>query len=448
MLSEERAGYIDILKFYLPLAATSVLMMITHSVVSGAVSRTRYPVMALAAYSTAYSVGQIFESPCYGLQRMGLTFVKGKQSFANVRKVGLSILAIILVAYSSTAWTPLASVVFKDLLRVPEEVYPMAVASLQVFILWPTMSAVRSLFQPLIVLSKKTYWLTINMFFRVSVMFGVALFLPKVWPEGPVGAMILVSGITTEGILAWLVSRFALPALKDDPPDEPPASRPQILRFALPLAFAASAQTFGRPVLTAALLRTIDPAITLAGYQVATSFSFIFVALTYNIYHAVVVYVKDARSFRRVRNFCLTLGLTGFVLLALCSIPAVGSFILARIIGAPADISGEALRTLSVLAFTAPTAAAMEFFSGILMLKRRASTVTMAKLINMAATCAIAIILVKLYPSIGAVAGAVALALGPLVEASIAYRVIRTSPEFREFREMEGVARSQANRTL
>ena len=41
----------DLLRFYLPLAATSILMMITHSVISGATARTLYPTLALAAYS-------------------------------------------------------------------------------------------------------------------------------------------------------------------------------------------------------------------------------------------------------------------------------------------------------------------------------------------------------------------------------------------------------------
>ncbi|MGE5580459.1 MAG: hypothetical protein ACM3WU_10490 [Bacillota bacterium] len=422
----------DVLKFYIPLAATSVLMMVTHSVISGAVSRTADPVAALAAYSTAYSVGQILESPCYGMQRMGLTFIRGKRSLGSVYKVSLAILSILLSAYAIVAWTPLASYVFKQLLRVPDSVYPFAVASFRVFILWPTTSAVRSLFQPRIVLAKKTYWLTVNMLVRVAVMFGVAMFLPGIWPAGPVGATILVSGITTEAVLAILVVRFGIPPQSDEPEGETPATSRQVLKFALPLAFAASAQTFGRPVLTASLLRTLDPAITLAGYQVAASFSYIFVALTYNIYHAVVVYVKDAQSFRAMRAFCLGLGALGFFLMAICSIPPVGAWIFGSVIGAPKDIGAEALRTLSVLTFTAPTAASMEFYSGVLMMRRRASTVTMAKLINMGSTCIIAIVLVKLFPSIGGIAGAAALATGPFIEAVISYRVIRTSPEFKD----------------
>ena len=133
--------------------------------------------------------------------------------------------------------------------------------------------------------------------------------------------------------------------------------------------------------------------------------------------------------------------------MALCSIPQVGAVIFGKVIGAPADISREAIRTLAVLTFAAPAAASMEFYSGVLMMNKRASTVTFAKLINMGSTCLVAITLVKLFPSMGAVAGAVALSAGPFIEAAISYRVIRTSPEFREFRQMEGVASSHANIT-
>ena len=160
----------EVLKFYIPLAATSVLMMVTHSVISGAVARTATPALALAAYSAAYSVGQVIESPCYGLQRMGLTFLKGKQSSRTVLGVVLGMLSAILFAFAVTAWTPLAGWIFNDLLGLPKDVYPLALASLRVFIFWPASSAVRSIFQPKIVLKKRTIWLTVNMVFRVSVM--------------------------------------------------------------------------------------------------------------------------------------------------------------------------------------------------------------------------------------------------------------------------------------
>lgn len=424
----------DVLRFYVPLAATSVLMMVTHNVISGAVSRTYNPAAAIAAYSTAYSVGQIFESPCYTLQRMGLTFGASKRSVSVVMRVGLTILAVLASAYALTAWTPLVSVVFKTIMKVPDEVYPMVVASFRVFIMWPVASAIRSLFQPRIVLAGKTYWMTVAMGIRVLVMLAAAYFLPGLWPEGPVGAVILVAGITTEALLAWVVAKFALPP-PDAVPDEPSVTASQVTKFGLPLAIASIIQMFGKPVLTAILLRTLDPTNTVAGWQVSLSFSYILVALTFNIYHVVVVFVKDARSFRQIQSFCLGLGLIGFVLMGIVSgIPQLGTYIFEEIIGSPPAVSREAVRTLRILTLSAPAAAAMEFYSGILLLRKRSATVTLAKMGNTAASCLVAIALVRLFPGIGASAGAAALAAGPFLEAAISYRIIRTSPEFADLR--------------
>ena len=422
----------EVLKFYVPLAATSMLMMVTHSVISAAVARTLTPALSLAAYSAAYSVGQVFESPCYGMQRMGLTFLRGKQSSRTVLRVGLMMLAFIVCAYGAVAFTPLAEKVFKGLLGVSQDIFPKALASLQVFILWPVFSALRSLFQPKIVLAKRTAWLTVNMAVRVAVMLGIATVLPRILPGGPVGAVILVSGIGTEAVLALLVARRFVPPLEDDPADEPLVSARDVLAFALPLALAASVQTLGRPVLTAALLRGANPTVTLAGYQVASSFSYIFTALTYNIYHAVVVFVKDRVSYVRMRAFCLGLGVLGSLLLVLSSIPAVGRFVFGVLIGAPPDVVEEAVRTIAVLSLLPLSSAAMEFCSGILMQKKRARIVTFAKIVNVAATCSTAMVLVALFPRIGGVAGAAALVLGPFVEAGLSYRFMTRAPECRE----------------
>ena len=97
----------DLIRFYLPLAATSVLMMVTHSVVSGAIARTMYPTIALAAYSVAYSVGQVFESPCYAMQRICLTFTTGRRSFRRVIEVTLTILGVLVLLQSPVSYTHL-----------------------------------------------------------------------------------------------------------------------------------------------------------------------------------------------------------------------------------------------------------------------------------------------------------------------------------------------------
>lgn len=432
-MDSDRVELADMLKFYMPLAATSVLMMVTHSVISGAVARTLNPATALAAYSAAYSVGQIFESPCYGMQRMALTFVRGKQSFKTTGRVASAMLAVLVAGYLLIAWTPLSRAVFQGVLGLSDAVYASAVPALRVFSLWPVASAARSIFQSLIVLGKRTYWLTMNMAVRVTVMFLAAAILPGFMPGGPVGSTILVAGISVEAVLAFVVARRGIPPLPCEAQDEPPVRAQHILKFMLPLIFAASVQTLVKPVVTAALSRMARPEVSLAAYQVAASFSYIFVAVTYNIYHAVVIFVKGRASFKKVRAFILGLGGLASGLLLLSSFPPIGSFIFRSVIGAPLDISAEAVRTLSFLALTPIILACAEFHDGILMLRKHSGLVTAAKVSNVAVTSACVVIMCRAFPDMGGAAASLAMVVGGAVEAGISYRCVRSLADTRDY---------------
>ena len=421
----------DLLKFYLPLAATSVLMMVTHSVVSGAIARTMYPTIALAAYSVSYSVGQIFESPCYAMQRICLTFTTGKRSFRKVTQVTLTILGVLVLVQSLVTWTPLSRRVFIDLLGVSEEIYSMALDSLKVFVLWPISSALRSVFQTPIVIKKRTHYMTINMLIRVLFMFVAAAFLPAIWPTGPVGASILMLGLCTEAILALLVSKKLIPPLDDEDSNEPLVSHADIFRFALPLVFASVVQTLGRPIIAAALSRTVNPDISIAGYQVALSYSFIFTALTYNIYHLVVIFVKGQASFKQAKRFSTALGIIGLVCLLLSSLPILGNWVFGTLIGAPSDTLPETLKTLAFVSLMPLAACFAEFYGGMLIMKRHTFWVTVAKCANVAVTAAMAMVMVRLFPGLGGPIGTLAMAAGSGAEALVCYLMFKKFPECR-----------------
>lgn len=429
--SKSEGSFYDLLRFYIPLAATSVMMMVTHSVVSGAVARTVSPTLALAAYSAAYSVGQVLESPCYGMQRMALAFTQGRKSFAVVGRVGLAMLAFILGILLLIAWTPLSRVVFCDVLGLTEEVYSFAVPSFRVLLVWPAASALRAFYQAIIILQKRTYWTTGNMLMRVFVMFTAAFILPKIWPNGPVGASLLMLGLSTEAVLALVVAKKAIPPLEVEDSSVVIPKSVDVFRFALPLAIAASFQHLAKPFVTASLSRTLNPEVTLAGYQVALSFSYIFVALTYNVYQAVMVFVRDVRSFRRVRSFTLSLGLFASTILVLCSIPSMGNWIFGSIIGTDEVTTGEAIRTLRVLAITPALFSYIELCGGLLMMKKHTVWVTAAKLTNVAITSGVVLVLARNVPSMGAMIGALALAVGALAEMAVLYRTINAIPDCR-----------------
>ncbi len=426
-------AWAELFRFYMPLAVTSIMMMVTHSVVSNALARTLYPTIALAAYSASYAVNQVFEFPCYVLQRMCLAFTKGRRSLKKAARVSLMVLAAMVLCLVVISCTPLARTVFIGILGVSEQVYRMAVPSLQVLILGPVFAAINSVYQTPIVMKKQTGWLTVNGMARVAVMFLTAAVLPRLWPAGPVGAVILMLGMATESFLAITVSKKGIPPLEDEGPDEYIPSTPQILKFTLPLVMAAWIQTLGSPVITASLARTSNPDASLAGYQVAMSFYYIFAALNFNIYRLGLMYVRESVSFKQIKRFSVMLGSIALVCLLIGSIPQIGTWVFGTLIKAPAEVVPEALKALAFMSITPLMIAIAEFYGCIVMMHEHTIWVTMAKIGNLVVSSLVAVTLASVYPGLGSAIGSVALACGGSVEAFACYRMFFRLPNYQKY---------------
>jgi hypothetical protein len=420
-------------KFYLPLAITGAMLMMNHSTSSSAVARAADPVIGLSAHASAFAVGNIFEFMCFGMQRMALTFVKGKRSFKVVFLTALKVLAVIMGTMAILAWTPLARVLTDRILALTPQVAVKMIYYLRILVLWPAVSAIRSIFQSLVVVSKRTGWTTVAMSVRLGVSFLGAVLLPQLWPTGPVGALIIIGGLSAEMLVSILASTKFIPPLREESEDEIIPSSGDVLRFFLPLALAQIVTPLVRSIMIGSLARTVNAELTLSGYQVATAVSSIMGAVTINMYQPVMVFVRDEISFRKIRNYSVTVGAIASILMLACVLPGMGSMVFEKIMGAPSEVAVVAIRTFIVLALRPLFSSFIEFNLGILMLKKRTVFVTAAKIIN-AVVCALTIVLLTtLFPEAGALLAGIATIIGLLIETVFLYFTVRFLPECAEF---------------
>jgi hypothetical protein len=422
-------------KFYLPLAITGVMLVMNHSTSSSAVARSADPAIGLSAYASAFAVGNLFEIMCFGMQRMALTFVKGKKSFRVVFSTALKVLAVIMGTMAILAWTPLSRLLTDRVLALTPEVAAKMLYSLRVMILWPFVSAIRSIFQSLVVVSKRTGWTTVAMGVRLGVSLLGAILLPRLWPTGPVGALILVGGLAAEMIVSILASAKFIPPLAEESDEESIPTTGEVLRFFLPLALAQVATPLVRNIMIGSLARTVNAELTLSGYQVATSVSGIMGAVAINMYQPVMVFVRDRVSFRKIRKYSMVIGVVACIMILVCGLPSIGPIVFERIMGAPPDIAASAMGALVILALNPLIISLNEFNLGILMLKKRTVFVTAAKIIN-AVVCGLTIItLTTLFPEGGAMLAAISTVMGISTEAIFLYFTVRLLPECAEYHE-------------
>ena len=419
---------IDMAKFYLPLAATSILMMASHSIVSSGLARTPDASAALAAFAVAQSLAVMFESPCYTIQRMCVALFKDKGSYNAVKQASLIVWACVTTIMLAIAFTPLSRIAFLNILRVPTELYPDAVRSFRVFMVLPAFSAFRSFYQGLLIVRKRTAQLTTNMLFRLGVMLLLATVLPRLnITGGAVGALILGAGIGTEGLMAYITGRNIGKELPES--DGTTMTTRQAMVFFLPLVLASITNTFIRPVINAGLARTVDPSLALASYQVAWSFSYIFAAVAFNIHQLVIVYAREAEHRMSVFKFSMLMGTLGSFILFIVSITPLGTLALTRIIGVTPELAAQALRAISLLSLMPILTCISEYCAGLLIIAGQTKYLTVGKVVNVVTILVTSLLIAQLAPQLGALLAGICMVSGIAMEALfVAFHTRNISP--------------------
>lgn len=418
----------DMAKFYLPLAATSILMMASHSIVSSGLARTTDAAAALAAFAVAQSLSVMFESPCYTIQRMCVALFKDKGSYNAVKQASLIVSACVTALMLAIAFTPLSRIMFLNILKVPAELYPDAVRSFRVFMVLPAFSAFRSFYQGLLIVHRRTAQLTTNMLFRLGVMLTLANVLPRLnVTGGAVGAIILSAGIGTEGLMAYITGRNVGSELPES--NEKAITTRQALVFFLPLVLASITNTLIRPVVNAGLARTVDPSIALASYQVAWSFSYIFAAVAFNIHQLVIVFAREAEHRLAVLKFSMLMGTLGSLLLFIVAVTPLGTVALTRLIGVTPELATQALRAIAFLSMMPILTCISEYCAGLLIIAGQTRYLTAGKVVNVVTILATSLLLARIAPQLGAPLAGICMVSGIAMEALfVAYHTRNISP--------------------
>src|SRR5690554_5044883 len=139
MTEQRRTGNLpDLLRFYLPLAVTWMLMMFTHTIISAGLARTVDPTVSTAAYAVALSLGAIFEAPLVMLRQTGMALISSKQSFQIVRRIAGITLLIFMAIVVAIGYVPaLGRFVFQDILGVADELLAATITAFRVTMLLP-----------------------------------------------------------------------------------------------------------------------------------------------------------------------------------------------------------------------------------------------------------------------------------------------------------------------
>ena len=422
-------GYRELLVFFLPLAASSLVQGFRGPILDAGMSRGNFPIDSLATFAVISSVMMMPATSANSLQSLFLVFVRGMSSYDRVRRFTIWFAIVVMALTAVLAIPGVGDFIFLDVMGAPPEINVFLRPALLVMLLFPIAMIARAYFQSILVLQRSTrpVWLasTIGIMALFAISFGVTPFVSMRASTVAALAQVVVAGI--EAAVLWLVVRHTLAEnpLRPDSDDTQVPSTGRLLQFLWPLLITQMLMAGTTPLVSAGILRLDDGEIALAGYRVAWSLAVIGFGAIVMLRQTTLVMSRDPADHRRGRIFSVAAGATVTALLLLASLGPAGDFVLNTLIGSPPEVSAVALPAWRILAFLPLLGSLRQFYTSLLLNRGKSRSASVGSLIRVAA---VAVTLFYLAPGIamaGATLGALARVGGGVIETAVSTAIGR-----------------------
>lgn len=346
-------------------------------------------VEAFAAFSFGQSFAILFEMPAAAMRSAVVSLTSDSRSWLVLRRTALATLGVTISLQALIFLSPVGPWLLRTVIGVPESLLSSAVWVSRVAVFAILGSSLRFIFQGIQVRWRVTDGVLAGIIMRVVVMLSAAWLVVRFQgPGGGVaGIIVLASGMLMEGFVTiggyWLASRrdaaqWTAPVV--------PISSAAVFRFAAPLMLSGTLVAMGRPVINS-VLGEDGPAVV-AAFAIASTVAQVFQWPMTSLHQVMVVFGGQGTPASRAsaRRFALLVGGLATGVLGLFAFTSLGTWMLADVIGAPAEIIGSALLCIGAMAPTPFIISASEAEIGELMISRSSRVISLGQMVRFAIT--------------------------------------------------------------
>lgn len=404
-----------ILAFWLPLAATWLMMSLEGPYLSGIVARLGAPVVNLAAYGLAFSLAWLVESPIIMLLTASTALAKDGPSFRALRRFvfGLNggVTALMLLLALPLVFRALS----EGLLALPPEVARLAHQATLCLLPWPAAIGYRRFYQGLMVRNHQTHRVAYGTLVRLGAMSLTAagLALLTRLPGACIGALSLSAGVVAEAGASRLMARHLVRALLAEPVEgRPTPSQGELARFYLPLALTSVLSMSVGPLLTFFMGHGPHAIPCLAAWPVAQSFTFLF--RSGGVAFQEVGVALSGQGAPQVRRAATLLALSTTAVFATILFTPLAGLWFRRVLGIGPDLLPFILPAARLMVLLPALEYALSFQRSRWILDRRTAVVTSATALEIGILAAGMALLVPILGWTGTLAAAAVLTVGRL----------------------------------
>ena len=410
--------YKKIFYFWLPLAATWLMMSVEGPYLAALIARSPEPKFNLAAYGVAYSLALIIEAPIIMIMSASVALVKDEQSFKKLRNYtysanGLLTLLMIILVLPSIFYF-----ITENLIGLPEEVAKLTHIATIILIPWPGAIGYRRFYQGLLIKNNLTRRVAYGTITRLSAMSLSALGL-YIWGslDGVIiGAASLSIGVTMEAAASRIMVNGVLTKVKlTETHTKDSLTYKEISKFYYPLALTSLIGLGVQPLVTFFVGQSKMALESLAVLPVVTSFVFIFRAVGLSYQEVIIALIGEKKGgFNLLFKFALILSGILVLLLGLFAFTQLADFWFATVSGLSISLTDFARLPLMIMFFFPALTVLISIQRGVLVSAKNTKPITIATATEFLTIVISLFIFVYYINLVGAVAATIAFVVGRL----------------------------------
>lgn len=329
-----------ILSFYLPLAASWVLMSFEGPVSVRLISMRPDSVTHTAAFLLVMGIALWIESPVIDLLSTATTLATNKARIHALRNFALLMMGFCTCVHVLVTATPLYTMLMNHVLHIRAEVADAARGPLIAMLPWSASIGWRRWQQGVMIRANKTRGIGVGTALRLCTILAVGFTLIATTKLS--GVMVtgttLATSVFLEAMFISIVARPAFAAIESNDDDAEPLTLRDLMRFHLPLSLSTFVGLTSIPLLGAMLGQFQDDKLHMAAWQVSNSVGWSFRAPVFALTEVIIALAVTDQAVRKLRQFSISMGLALCAVNLLIWLGGVDKVIFSRLLGVSPEV--------------------------------------------------------------------------------------------------------------
>ncbi len=418
MVFHEKLTYKKIYVFWLPLAATWLMMSFEGPFLAALIARLADPKHNLAAYGVAFSFALIIEAPIIMIMSASTKLVKDAQSFITLRRFTYGLNWLITLFMIVILLPPIFYFLTEDLIGLPQTVSSLTHIATIILLPWPGAIGYRRFYQGILIRNDLTKRVAYGTIIRVVSMLFTAMMLYLF--TNAAGVIVGAASISIAVFLEAVASRLMVNntiknILLINERQSSKLTYREIYHFYYPLALTSILGLGVQPIVTFFIGQSRLAIESLAVLPVVTSFVFIFRALGLSFQEVVIALNGENNvNIRLLSKFALYLGSVLTVILALVAFTPLSDIWFKVVSGLSDNLAGYAKIPLMIMTILPFLTVLISLQRAALVSNKITQPITLGTAIEFLVIVLVLLISIEYMDLMGAVAATSAFVIGRL----------------------------------